>query len=636
MGFKQDAPETGIGVKKANVVEQVSKDVYKQRLQCLARSMKDIVWWAENFFRIMTVDKGLTTIKLYPKQKEMLKFLVDNTRIISCASRQVGKTTTYTVFCLWLATLFKDKRILICANKLATAIEIMNRIRKAYEELPFWIKPGIISYAKGGIEFANGSSIKAFSTSSSGCRGASCNVLCVDEMSFIPKNIIDEFWASVVPIVSSSKNSKIIIVSTPNGASGKYYELWQAANSKEVGGNKEGWQPFRINWWEVPGRDEEWKAQRIASEGMQVWKQEYECDFLTSSSIHKLIPDEVIQRYRQKQAELKTSGASVGKKQTIMAESGDKLYEFTVWHEFKKNHTYLASGDISEGVGGDSSVLYVWDVTDLSNITQCAKFASNTVSVVEFAFVISRILKLYNNPYFVAERNGISGGTLDALRITYNYPRLVREGKGGEPGFYSHVTTKGKACLWAKEMFNTEGFGFTFYDTDILDEADTFVKKDTQGVHVVYHALPPTHDDFIMSLIWMCYILKNEFVEKYFQVQEAFRSANDVVYAKRLAPLQDYTAAELKSVTDDPLYKQYLEFKEEMHATLKDVLKRVGNQDEDQFGFSNRNEDPYFGGFDDSPSWNAPNLQLPPSQLGSSDSRPPQFYFSGGCGFSQF
>ena len=72
MGFKQDMPETGIGVKKANVVEQVSKDVYKQRLQCLARSMKDIVWWAENFFRIITLDKGLTTIKLYPKQKELL------------------------------------------------------------------------------------------------------------------------------------------------------------------------------------------------------------------------------------------------------------------------------------------------------------------------------------------------------------------------------------------------------------------------------------------------------------------------------------------------------------------------------------------------------------------------------------
>ena len=91
MGFKQDMPETGIGVKKANVVEQVSKDVYKQRLQCLARSMKDIVWWAENFFRIITLDKGLTTIKLYPKQKELLNFIVGNTRICVLSSRQTGK-----------------------------------------------------------------------------------------------------------------------------------------------------------------------------------------------------------------------------------------------------------------------------------------------------------------------------------------------------------------------------------------------------------------------------------------------------------------------------------------------------------------------------------------------------------------
>ena len=91
MGFKQDAPETGIGVKKANVVEQDSKYVYKQRLQCLARSMKDIVWWAENFFRIITLDKGLTTIKLYPKQKELLQHIVDSTRICTLASRQTGK-----------------------------------------------------------------------------------------------------------------------------------------------------------------------------------------------------------------------------------------------------------------------------------------------------------------------------------------------------------------------------------------------------------------------------------------------------------------------------------------------------------------------------------------------------------------
>ena len=87
-------------------------------------------------------------------------------------------TTTYTVFCLWYATMFRDKKVMICANKLATAIEIMDRIRKAYENLPFWIKPGILTYNKGEIEFANGSVIRACSTSSSAARGSSCN--CVE------------------------------------------------------------------------------------------------------------------------------------------------------------------------------------------------------------------------------------------------------------------------------------------------------------------------------------------------------------------------------------------------------------------------------------------------------------------------
>jgi hypothetical protein len=48
-----------------------------------------------------------------------------------------------------------------------------------------------------------------------------------------------------------------------------------------------------------------------------------------------------------------------------------------MWHEFDPQRTYVASGDVGEGGGGDYSVLYVWDITDLSNITMCLKFESN-------------------------------------------------------------------------------------------------------------------------------------------------------------------------------------------------------------------------------------------------------------------
>ena len=108
----------------------------------------------------------------------------------------------------------------------------MDRMRIAYEYLPHWIKPGILVYNKSEITFSNMSSIRAFATSSSASRGFSGSILVIDEMSFIPKNIMDEFFASVMPVVSSAKNSKVIIVSTPNGTSGLYYDIWQQANSK--------------------------------------------------------------------------------------------------------------------------------------------------------------------------------------------------------------------------------------------------------------------------------------------------------------------------------------------------------------------------------------------------------------------
>lgn len=269
------------------------------------------------------------------------------------------------------------------------------------------------------------------------------NCVVADEFSFVPNNIASKVFESIYPTISSSKNSQFIIVSTPNGADPKnlYYEIWQKANSKQVGSNAEGWKAFRFDWWDVPGRDEQWKQNTIASIGQQRFDQEFGNVFLSSASLKKLIPDDITEQYRIKLSELKVQDKdfAVGKKQLVMSEKQDKMYEFRMWHEFQPGRTYLASGDAAEGVGADSSVLYVWDVTDLSNIVMCAKFASNVVSPVEFAFITAKVLGLYNNPYYICERNGVGAGYLDSLRITYHYPNIVAEGKNRDYGVYSHV-----------------------------------------------------------------------------------------------------------------------------------------------------------------------------------------------------
>lgn len=96
----------------------------------------------------------------------------------------------------------------------------------------------------------------------------------------------------------------------------------------------------------------------------------------------------------------------------------------------------------------------------------------------------------------------------------------MSENKHNEAGIYSHITVKEKACIWARQMLMTAGFGFTIYDKELIDEFSIFCKKDTKGVHLVYQALPgpSSHDDHVMAFIWMTYILSKEVIDRYFNV----------------------------------------------------------------------------------------------------------------------
>lgn len=430
------------------------------------------------------------------------------------------------------------------------------------------------------------------------------NCVILDEFAFLQKNLADKLFTSMYPTISSSKNGRFIIVSTPNGTDNLYYDIWQQANSKDKSKNLDEWKSFEMYWWQVPGHDEDWKKKQIAAIGAQRFAQEFNNEFLTSTQTRKLIPDDVIEKHMMKLSEFKAAGVEP-KNMKIVSEDCKELFEFQMWHEFDPKRTYLASADISEGIGGDSSVLYIWDVTDLANIRMCAKFSSNTISVVQFAYVARKMLALYNDPWLAAERNGVSVGMLDALRITYKYNNIAVENKKNEAGIYSHVSVKGKACLWAREMMTTDGFGFTIYDKDLVDEFKLFVKKDTKGVHNVYQALPgaDSHDDHIMAFIWGLYLLNNELVDKYFIVCSLFNSVLGMQYPKLLQPLNAYSTESIDRIGKDQMYLDFLDFKKELSAKLKKAMKTEETDDATDM-FKYKTYDEYFGD-DDNDSWNS-------------------------------
>lgn len=539
--------------------EVITKEEYERRVREIVKCKRDIVYFANTYFKILSMKDGIRTIKLYPKQEDLLRFFKDEKRAICLSARQSGKSSMYTIYLLWLCCFFPEKKAMLLANKAATAIELVGRIQLAYEYLPYWLKPKVVIWNKGQLMFSNRSEIRAFSSSSDAARGFSCNVLVLDEMGFLPKHIADKLFTSIYPVISSSPEGKIIIVSTPNGtADNLYYDLWQQANSKTK--NEEGWKPFEMHWWDVPGRDEKFKEMTIASIGQKRWDQEFACEFLSPSDFRRLIPEDILEKYKMRLDQYKLQGEAKGREMQIISKDESKVFNFTMWECFDPNKTYLATGDVAEGTGNDSSVLQIWDVSDLGKTELVCEFADNEVSVLEFAYVSKCILELYANPILVIENNSIGSSYLDVMRITYEYQNIAQEGGKNNPyGIRSHSSIKPKACLWLRDMFTTQGFDWIIKDGDLLKEMGTFVRKESVSTLASYAAMGNAHDDLIMSLVWGAWLLHPQTVEKYFIAVDYFTSTLGVTYPKHLKPGMDYTEEEIKTALESPYYKEFQE-----------------------------------------------------------------------------
>jgi hypothetical protein len=494
--------------------------------------------------------------------------MAEEKRTIVLASRQTGKSTCYTIFVLWLCIFHPEKKVLIAANKSMTATELVGRIKLAYEHLPMWLKCGVKVWNAQEVVFTNLSSFKGAATSSDSARGTSCNVLILDEFAFIPNNVADKFFTSVYPIISSSKESKVIIVSTPNGVGNLYHDIWEEACDK-LEQSKDGWKGFRIDWYDVPARDEEWKQQQIKSIGQERFDQEFGNSFL-ASTFQKLITDDqidVFRRFRKDHAELGSD---------IDIHSKNKSFHFTCYHKYDTKRTYMISCDPSDGVGQDFAVAYVWDVTDMNSIIMVAKYSDAHTVPTELAFVLNKLAECYGKPFVAIESNNIGRSVLDTMETVYEYENFVRMDKHNRIGIQSHVQIKSKACMWVQEFMTTECLGIKLYDPDLMDDMDKFVKKDTSQ-HIVYKAIGKRdHDDHIMSMVWALWVLHPDNVEYYFTVLEYGDNGLGRIIPKYLAPLYapDEDVKPIETNSKKILDQEWREQKADMEHQIGIVYER--------------------------------------------------------------
>jgi hypothetical protein len=229
--------------------------------------IQDINYFAAKYYFAQTPN-GEQLLSLREYQKQVLYDFQNNRFNLVKSSRQMGLTTLISVMALQKSITSINNAALIICNKTMCCVDIIEKIYYAYIRLPFALKPGIVSCTRTQIVFDNGSSITATSNVKNAL-GRNINNIFIDSYAHMSPDALTSLW----PLVATS-HASVFIQSTPNG----YNHFYDMVDKARRGENS-----FKLNelyWWQVPGRDDTWREQEIKNIGLQMFMQEYECQFV--------------------------------------------------------------------------------------------------------------------------------------------------------------------------------------------------------------------------------------------------------------------------------------------------------------------------------------------------------------------
>ncbi len=482
MAFKKND-----NIKVAGQQSELSYSQVEEFLKC----GENPLYFINNFCKVVHPKLGPQPFTLRPYQESMINAYWNNRYSIVLSARQTGKSVGAAAYILWYAMFQRHKTILIASNKNKNAMEMIHRIKYMYENVPMWLKPGVMDdgWNKHSISFDNGSRIMSEATSENSGRGGDISLLYLDEFAFVPPHIQTEFWASIEPTLSTG--GELIMTSTPNGDQNIYAQLWRGANIPAGHGSKlgsNGFFPVRVEWNEAPNRDGKFKEETISRIGERKWMQEYECEFVSSDG---LLIDSLF---------LVNLTSELNKIEPKFA-----FRDVMFWDEPKRGGTYLVGVDPATGTGKDYSVITVFD---FPNLMQVAEYRTNSMSTSKLYIVLKNVLKYLESKdttvYFSVENNGVGEGIIALFEADENPPD-ASEFVSDEGRLTRGMNTSGKkkmaACVNFKEML--EKGNLKIRSKILLEELKSFVSH--RGA---YNAQSGSTDDSISAVLIVVRLLE--------------------------------------------------------------------------------------------------------------------------------
>jgi hypothetical protein len=192
-------------IKRPNLVENYTQEQVVE----IARCMNDPIYFMKTFMKVQHPVKGSIPFILYEYQETAVRAFLNNTYVCVKIGRQQGKTAVIAGYLLWFACFRAEKYVLVASKDNDAAMDVLNRIRFSYEELPMWLKPGCVYFNRHEISFDNGSTIKSSATTENTGRGRSISCVSGSTRVVLRSKETGQIFMSTLRAIYNASSSKM-------------------------------------------------------------------------------------------------------------------------------------------------------------------------------------------------------------------------------------------------------------------------------------------------------------------------------------------------------------------------------------------------------------------------------------------
>jgi hypothetical protein len=427
---------------------------------------------------------GLIPFNLWPHIIEGIKALLKEKLIVVVKSRQVGWSWLVAAYVLWLALFRQGANCLLFSRGERESIELLDKCRKIYTHLPDWMKIKMNPDSATEIGFPMmESSIKAFASTEAAGISYTGTIVVNDEWDYHP--YAEANYLNAKPTIDSG--GQLVGITTVDKmkpdtlAKGIFIDALEKKNAY-----KALFVPFDAR----PGRDEKWYSETKTSiperelAGMTP-------DLYMEQNYPRTIEECLRSTQTVSAFDFTVLDAMMGETKNPLKLGLEGIDEriINIYRPFEQGQTYVASTDMSHGLGRDYAVTLVMKCKTGEFV---ADIMSQILSPEELAYQSVKLLGIYKNPKWYPEDNDWGRVVItEGIKLGYTNFGWQNDKKDKE-GFHTGEQTR--LDLYGALIPAINNRHLTIYNKEGLKQFYDIIRNVKKGGRI--EAKSGRHDDY--------------------------------------------------------------------------------------------------------------------------------------------